>query len=143
MKLSWLWRHDAQRAKDGIVGQVQKIFHAIDVGDGSDGRWAAHLRTLFPQAEGWLIDEGLTEEGALRARKLFEEHMPELVPLAGPGFAVNIVLRYLLETCQTRRTADYQPKQRRVTYHWPGETWEESFDCYTTGSRIITLVDHR
>jgi hypothetical protein len=51
------------------------------VGDGSDGRWAAHLRTLFPQAEDWLTDDGRTAEGALRARKLFEEHMPELVPL--------------------------------------------------------------
>ena len=313
------------------MGQVRKTFRAIDVGDGSDGRWAAHLRTLFPQAEGWLTDDGRTAEGALRAWKLFEEHLPELVPLldrlaeqvdrpaaetfltmaalrpfssgctqtgsngrllrnydfppdeceativrslflrpvigmqevgwglldgmndaglavsltfggrslAGPGFAVNVVLRYLLETCQTvteaverlrkipimipwnvtlvdadravtvylgpdielteapdacaanhqhlpvpegrahhphpatagcdprlgrgrlsdaapaplrvpvrRRlrtlyTADYQPKQRRVTYHWPGETWEQSFDRYTAGSRSITLVDHR
>ena len=43
----------------------------------------------------------------------------------------------------TLYTADYQPKQRRVTYHWPGQTWEQSFDRYTTGSRSITLVDHR
>jgi hypothetical protein len=63
------------------VGQAQKTFRAIDVGDGSDGRWAAHLRTLFPQAEGWLTDDGRTAEGALRARRLFEEYMPELVPL--------------------------------------------------------------
>lgn len=63
------------------MGQVQKTFHAIDVDDGSDGRWAAHLRTLFPQAAGWLTDDGRTTEGARRARKLFEEHMPELVPL--------------------------------------------------------------
>jgi predicted choloylglycine hydrolase len=316
----------------GVVSYAQKTFRAIDVGDGCDGRWAAHLRTLFPQAEGWLTDDGRTAEGSLRARKLFEEHLPELVPLldrlaeqvdrpaaetfltmaalkpffsgctqtgsngrllrnydfapdkceativhslflrpiigmqevgwglldgmndaglavsltfggrslAAPGFAVNVVLRYLLETCQTvteaverlRKipimipwnvtlidadravtvylgpdielteapdacaanhqhlpvseederttrtqqrlaairasggdvsamlrpplyesrfgdgygtlyTADYQPAQRRVTYYWPGETWEQSFDHYTVGSRSITFVDHR
>ena len=60
------------------MSQVRKTFRAIDVGDGSDGRWAAHLRTLSPQAEGWLTDDGRTAEGALRARELFEEHMPEL-----------------------------------------------------------------
>lgn len=43
----------------------------------------------------------------------------------------------------TLYTADHQPKQRRVTYHWPGETWEQSFDRYTAGSRSITLVDDR
>ncbi|MBO0804427.1 MAG: hypothetical protein J2P25_15295 [Nocardiopsaceae bacterium] len=320
------------RSEGGVVGQVQKIFQAIDVGDGSDGRWGAHLRTLFPQAESWLTDDGRTAEGARRARNLFAEHMPELVPLldrlaeqvdhpaagafltmaalkpffsactqiggngrllrnndfppgeceativrscflrpvigmqeagwglldgmndaglavsltfggrklAGPGFAVNIALRYLLETCQTVTeaverlrtipvmvpwnvtlvdadqavtvylgpdieltvapdacaanhqhlpvpdederatrtlqrlaairasgadvsamlrpplyearfsdgygtlyTADYQPGKGRVTYHWPGESWEQSFDRYTPGSRTITLVDHR
>ena len=67
--------------EDGVAGQVQKTFRAIDVGDGSDGRRAAHFCTLFPQAEGWLTDDGRTPEGALRARTLFEEHMPELVPL--------------------------------------------------------------
>jgi predicted choloylglycine hydrolase len=312
------------------MGQTQKSFRAIDVGDGSDGRWAAHLRTLFPQAETWLTDEGRTAAGAQRARKLFAEHLPELEPLldrlaqqtdrpgaetfltmaalkpffsgctqaggsgrlvrnydfapdeceativrsrflrpvigmqeagwglldgmndaglavsltfggralTGPGFAVNIVLRYLLETCQTVTeavqllrtipimiawnvtlvdadravtvylgpdielteapdgcaanhqhlpvsaederatrtqlrlaairasggdvaamlrpplyesgfddrygtlyTADYQPQQHRVVFHWPGESWEQSFDRYTTGSRTITLVD--
>jgi hypothetical protein len=81
MKLARLWRHDASKPEDGVVSQVRKTFQAIDVGDGSDGRWAAHLRTLFPQAEGWLTDDGRTAEGALRARKLFEEHMPELVSL--------------------------------------------------------------
>ena len=63
------------------MSEIQKTFRALDMGDGSDGRWAAHLRTLFPRAEGWLTDDGRTADGALRARKLFEEHMPELVPL--------------------------------------------------------------
>lgn len=43
----------------------------------------------------------------------------------------------------TLYTAYYQLKQRRVTYHWPGESWEQSFDRYTTRSRSITLVDRR
>jgi predicted choloylglycine hydrolase len=63
------------------VGDVQKVFRAIDVGDGSDGRWGAHLRTLFPEAEERLSDAGRTADGARRARTLFEEHLPELVPL--------------------------------------------------------------
>jgi predicted choloylglycine hydrolase len=314
------------------VGQVAKTFRAIDVGDGSDGRWAAHLRTLFPEIAGWLTDDGRTADGGRRARKLFEEHLPELVPLldrlaeqvdhpaaetlltmaalkpffsgctqtgsagrllrnydfppdqceativgsdflrpiigmqeggwglldgmndaglavsltfggrlvSGPGFAVNIVLRYLLETCTTVTeaverlrtipimvawnvtlvdpdravtvylgpdielteapdacaanhqhlpvsddqerasrtkqrlaairasgpdvaamlrpplyestfddgygtlyTADYHPNERRVSYLWPDQTWEQAFDRFTTGSRSITLTDPR
>jgi predicted choloylglycine hydrolase len=53
----------------------------MDGGDGSDGRWAGHLETLWPAADNWLTDEGRTPEGAARARKLFDEHMPELAPL--------------------------------------------------------------
>ncbi|MEU0298339.1 C45 family peptidase [Streptomyces sp. NPDC006175] len=63
------------------MSQQQKIFRAIEVGDGSDGRWAAHTRALWPLAEGWMTEESRTPEGADRARKLFEAHMPELVPL--------------------------------------------------------------
>jgi predicted choloylglycine hydrolase len=163
------------KPEDGVVGQVRKTFRAIDVGDASDGRWAAHLRTLFPQAEGWLTDDGRTAEGALRARKLFEEHMPELVPLldrlaeqvdrpaagtfltmaalrpffcgctqtggndrllrnydfppdqceapivlslAGPGFAVNVVLRYLLETSQTVTEAVERLRKIPIMIPW-------------------------
>ncbi|MBO1335071.1 acyl-coenzyme A--6-aminopenicillanic acid acyl-transferase [Streptomyces sp. VRA16 Mangrove soil] len=50
------------------------------MGDGSDGVWAAHVRPMWPLAESWLTAEGRTPQGAERARKLFEEHMPELVP---------------------------------------------------------------
>ena len=314
------------------MGEVRKTFRAIDVGDGGDGRWAAHLRTLFPEVAGWLTDDGRTADSRRRARTLFAEHLPELVPLldrlteqvdhpdagtlltmaalkpffsgctqtgrpggllrnydfrpdecegtivrscflrpvigmqeggwglldgmndaglavsltfggrlvAGPGFAVNIVLRYLLETCATVSeaverlrsipimaawnvtladadravtvylgpdielteapdacaanhqhqpvseaderatrtqqrlaairasgqdvaamlrpplyestfddgygtlyTADYRPDQRQVSYVWPTQTWEQSFDRYSTGTRTITLVDPR
>ncbi|MFE5210846.1 C45 family autoproteolytic acyltransferase/hydolase [Streptomyces sp. NPDC056600] len=60
-----------------------KTFHALEIGDGGDGRWAAHLRTmdLESRAENWLTEEGRTPEGAARARGLFEVHMPELVPV--------------------------------------------------------------
>ncbi|MFC1403857.1 MULTISPECIES: C45 family autoproteolytic acyltransferase/hydolase [Streptacidiphilus] len=63
-----------------VVGQ-QKTFRAIEVGDGGDGRWAAHVQPQWPLAEGWLTDEGRTAEGAVRARAMFETHMPELVPV--------------------------------------------------------------
>ncbi|MER5220460.1 C45 family peptidase [Streptomyces flaveus] len=61
--------------------QQQKTFRAIDVGDGTDGVWAAHTQALWPAADGWLTEESRTPEGAARARELFEVHMPELVPV--------------------------------------------------------------
>ncbi|MEY9835198.1 C45 family autoproteolytic acyltransferase/hydolase [Streptacidiphilus sp. EB103A] len=310
------------------MGQQQMTFRAIEVGDGGDGRWAAHTQPLWPVAETWMTDEGRTPEGAARARALFETHMPELVPaldrltgqldrphaetfltlatvrpffsgctqiggegrllrnydfnpdecegtivsshflrpvigmqeavwglldgmndaglavsltfggrfVQGPGFSILLVLRYLLETCdtvdeavaklatipiclaqnvtlidpeqamtvfvgpdipmtpapdacatnhqhlpvpdqqeqftRTRQrlsavrasgadvaamlkpplyqfayheglgtvyTADYRPSEGRVTYHWPEESWEQSFDAFTPGSRTVTL----
>src|ERR1700759_662774 len=69
------------KPEDGAVSQVLKTFRAIDVGDGSDGRWAAHLRTLFPQAEGWLTAAGRTGEGPRRARRLSVDPLPGLAPL--------------------------------------------------------------
>ncbi|WP_169739856.1 C45 family autoproteolytic acyltransferase/hydolase [Actinospica robiniae] len=56
-------------------------FHALDVGSGDDGRWAAHAQALWPIAEGWMSEESRTADGEIRARRLFEEHMPELVPV--------------------------------------------------------------
>ncbi|KOU09058.1 acyl-coenzyme A:6-aminopenicillanic acid acyl-transferase [Streptomyces sp. NRRL F-5755] len=58
-----------------------KTFRAIEVGDGSDGRWAAHARALWQDMEGLLTEEGRTPEGADRVRALFRAHMPELVPV--------------------------------------------------------------
>ncbi|MFH8597424.1 C45 family autoproteolytic acyltransferase/hydolase [Streptomyces rimosus] len=58
-----------------------KTFQAIEVGDGGDGRWAAHARTLWQDMEGLLTEEGRTPEGADRVRALFRTHMPELVPV--------------------------------------------------------------
>ncbi|WP_234425478.1 hypothetical protein [Streptomyces kebangsaanensis] len=63
------------------MSQQQKTFRAIEVGDGSDGRWAAHAQPLWPLAEEWMTEESRTPEGADLARKLFEAHMPELVPV--------------------------------------------------------------
>ncbi|WP_338703634.1 C45 family peptidase [Streptomyces sp. Q6] len=51
------------------------------MGDGGDGRWAAHVRPMWPRAETWLTEEGRTPKGAARARTLFETHLPELVPV--------------------------------------------------------------
>ncbi|MFF6783356.1 C45 family autoproteolytic acyltransferase/hydolase [Streptomyces sp. NPDC012510] len=310
------------------MSQQRMTFRAIDVGDGGDGQWAAHTQALWPVTEGWMSEEGRTPEGAARARKLFETHMPELVPVLdrlarqldrpggetfltlatlrpffagctqigsdgtllrnydfspdecegtivsshflrpvigtqdagwglldgmndaglavsltfggrfvhGPGFAILIVLRYLLETCDrvdeavdrlrslpigipqnvtlvdpdravtvfvgpdiplteapeacatnhqhlpvpdeqerfsrtqerlrtirgagadvaamlkpplylsaydqglgTVYTAHYRPTEGRVTYHWPGESWEQSFADFAPGSRTVTL----
>ncbi|MEV0276463.1 C45 family peptidase [Streptomyces sp. NPDC050610] len=61
--------------------QQHKTFRAIEVGDGGDGRWAAHAQELWPVAEGWLSEEGRTAAGAARARRLFETHLPELAPV--------------------------------------------------------------
>ncbi|GAA2251986.1 C45 family autoproteolytic acyltransferase/hydolase [Streptomyces atrovirens] len=36
-------------------------------------------------------------------------------------------------------TAHYRPAEGRVTYHWPGETWEQSFTGFAPGSRVIAL----
>ena len=58
----------------------QKTFRAIDIGDGGDGCCAAQIQAIWPRAERFLTDEGTTADGAARARALFEEHMPELVP---------------------------------------------------------------
>ncbi|KOV60506.1 C45 family autoproteolytic acyltransferase/hydolase [Streptomyces sp. MMG1121] len=310
------------------MSQQQKTFRAIEVGDGSDGQWAAHAQALWPLGEGWMTEERRTPEGAVRARRLFEAHMPELVPVLdrlagqldrpdgetfltlanlrpffsnctqigdngtllrnydfspdecegtivsshflrpvigmqdaawglldgmndaglavsltfggrfihGPGFAILIVLRYLLETCdtvdeavgklrslpislpqnvtlvdpveavtvfvgpdmplteapdacaanhqhlpvpdeqerssQTQErleavraagtdvaamlkaplyrsgddegsgtvyTAHYKPSEGQVTYYWPGESWAQSFDGFTPGSRTVTI----
>ncbi|MCX5264868.1 C45 family autoproteolytic acyltransferase/hydolase [Streptomyces sp. NBC_00199] len=310
------------------MSQQQKTFRAIEIGDGSDGRWATHTQVLWPLAEGWMTEESRTVEGADRARRLFEAHMPELVPVLdrlagqldrpegdtfltlaalrpffsgctqiggggtllrnydfspdecegtivsshflrpvigmqdaawglldgmndaglavsltfggrfvhGPGFAILIVLRYLLETCNTVDeavgklrsipisipqnvtlvdpeqartvfvgpdiplteapdacaanhqhmpvpdeqeqssrtqerlnavrtagtdvaamlkpplyqsayeerlgtvyTARYRPSEGRVTYHWPDESWEQSFGDFTPGSRTVTI----
>ncbi|MEU8510784.1 C45 family peptidase [Kitasatospora sp. NPDC048722] len=63
------------------MSQHEMTFRAIDVGDGGDGRWAAHAQALWPLAEEWMSEEGRSPEGADRARKLFEAHMPELVPV--------------------------------------------------------------
>ncbi|MEU7260564.1 acyl-CoA--6-aminopenicillanic acid acyltransferase [Streptomyces rimosus] len=58
-----------------------KTFQAIEVGDGGDGRWAAHARALWQNMEGLLTEEGRTPEGADRVRALFRTHMPELMPV--------------------------------------------------------------
>lgn len=307
-------------------------FRAMDVGDGGDGRWAAHARARWPAAEGWISAQSRTPQGAIRARQLFEAHMPQLVPVLdrlagqldkpggdtfltlanlrpffsgctqigadgtllrnydfsphecegaivlsdflrpvmgmqealwglldgmndaglalsltfggrfvqGPGFAMSIVLRYLLETCDTVEqaicrlqsipvaipqnvtlvdpdravtvftgpdipmteapdpcaanhqhlpvpheqerfsrtherlrairsagahvaamlkpplyqskydeglgtiyTAHYRPAEGRVTYHWPGERWEQSFDDFTQDTRTVTIGQTR
>ncbi|MFJ4838163.1 C45 family autoproteolytic acyltransferase/hydolase [Streptomyces sp. NPDC088746] len=64
------------------MAQRRMTFHALEVGDGSDGRWAAHARAVWaPAAENWLSAESLTPEGVARARELFESHLPKLVPV--------------------------------------------------------------
>ncbi|CAL9471035.1 C45 family autoproteolytic acyltransferase/hydolase [Streptomyces sp. enrichment culture] len=40
---------------------------------------------------------------------------------------------------RTLYTAHYRPTEGRVTYHWPGESWQQSFGDFTVGSRTVTL----
>ncbi|MDG4859913.1 C45 family autoproteolytic acyltransferase/hydrolase [Streptomyces sp. T-3] len=63
------------------MAQLQQTFRAIEVGDGGDGRWAAHAQALWPRTEAWLSEEGRTPEGRIAARALFEAHLPELTPV--------------------------------------------------------------
>jgi predicted choloylglycine hydrolase len=62
------------------MGVLGKTFEAVDVGDGGDGRWAERIRGLWPRAERALAPEAFTPDGAATARRMFEQHMPELVP---------------------------------------------------------------
>ncbi|MGW2373380.1 hypothetical protein [Kitasatospora sp. NPDC001683] len=39
----------------------------------------------------------------------------------------------------TLYTARYQPVEGRVTYYWPGESWQQSFDDFAPGSRTVAL----
>ncbi|MFD5874845.1 C45 family autoproteolytic acyltransferase/hydolase [Streptomyces sp. NPDC060322] len=59
----------------------QKAFRALDIRDGTDGRWASHTQALWPHAGDWFSEEARTPEAAKKARALFETHMPELVPV--------------------------------------------------------------
>ncbi|WP_327342010.1 carcinine hydrolase/isopenicillin-N N-acyltransferase family protein [Streptomyces europaeiscabiei] len=36
-------------------------------------------------------------------------------------------------------TAHYRPSEGRVTYHWPGASWEQSFAGFAAGSRTVLL----
>jgi predicted choloylglycine hydrolase len=40
---------------------------------------------------------------------------------------------------RTLYTAHYHPAEGSVTYHWPGESWQQSFAAFTPGSRTVTL----
>jgi predicted choloylglycine hydrolase len=40
---------------------------------------------------------------------------------------------------RTLYTAHYRPVEGRVTYYWPGESWQQSFGDFTPGSRTVTL----
>ncbi|MGP3969542.1 C45 family autoproteolytic acyltransferase/hydolase [Streptomyces sp. 6N223] len=56
-------------------------FRAFEVGDGTDGRWAAEYQPQWAEGQKWATDELRTPDGAARARRTFETHMPELVPV--------------------------------------------------------------
>ncbi|MET2717000.1 C45 family peptidase [Streptomyces harbinensis] len=65
-----------------MANTLHKTFRTVDVGSGDDGRWARLIRETYPPEAlaGWLTEEGRTEDGARAARRLFETHLPELVP---------------------------------------------------------------
>lgn len=109
--------------------QEHKTFRAIEVGDGGDGRWAAHARTRWQEMAGLLTEEGRTPQGTGRVRALFGTHMPELVPvldrLAGQldrpeaeAFLTHAALRPFTQSCTQigrngtlLRNYDLQPDQ--------------------------------
>jgi hypothetical protein len=45
----------------------------------------------------------------------------------------------MLEGLGTVYTARYRPGNGRVTYYWPDESWEQSFDQFAPGTRTVTL----
>lgn len=107
---------------------LRKTFRAVRLGDGRDGRWAAELRRLWPVARQWLTEEGRTPAGVERARRLFDAHMPELLPLFerlregldqpdGGTFLTHAALRPFFAACsQTGRPGllvrnyDFEPE---------------------------------
>lgn len=185
------------------MSRLRKTFRSIEIGDGGDGRWATHVRPMWPRAKEWMTDESRTAEGTDRARALFETHMPELVPVlerlarqldrpGGETFLTLATLRPFTEApdaCAANHqhlpvpddqerfsrtqerlstvraagedvaamlkpplyqyaydeglgtvyTAHYRPTEGRVTYHWPDESWEQSFTDFTPASRGIAL----
>ncbi|RKN35176.1 acyl-coenzyme A--6-aminopenicillanic acid acyl-transferase [Streptomyces hoynatensis] len=40
----------------------------------------------------------------------------------------------------TLYTAAYRPAEGRVTYHWPGTTWPQSFAAFTPGTHTLTYA---
>ncbi|MFC4465993.1 hypothetical protein ACFPH6_15910 [Streptomyces xiangluensis] len=40
-------------------------------------------------------------------------------------------------------TAHYRPTEGQVTYHWPAETWDQSFAEFTPGTRTVTMGSDR
>ncbi|AUG80787.1 hypothetical protein CFP65_6119 [Kitasatospora sp. MMS16-BH015] len=103
-------------------------FHAVEAGDGTDGRWAATAQARWPEAERWLAAESRTPAGAAAGRALFARHMPELLPqldrlaeqLDRPGGAELLThtgLRPFFANCsqtavagQLLRTYDFDPR---------------------------------
>ncbi|ARQ70301.1 C45 family peptidase [Streptomyces marincola] len=58
------------------------VFHALDGGDGTDGRWAGPVLASLPaQVERWLPEAGRTPEAERAAHARFAAHMPELLPV--------------------------------------------------------------
>jgi predicted choloylglycine hydrolase len=39
----------------------------------------------------------------------------------------------------TLYTAAYRPAEGRVTYIWPDERWEQSFDAFAPGTRTVAV----
>lgn len=54
--------------------------------------------------------------------------------LKPPIYQVNYA-----EGLGTVYTARYRPGDGRVTYYWPDQSWEQSFDEFAPGTRTVTL----
>ncbi|MFJ9448552.1 C45 family autoproteolytic acyltransferase/hydrolase [Kitasatospora sp. NPDC101235] len=56
-------------------------FTAVDVGAGTDDRWAGLVQDGQPRAATWITPQMRTSDGERAAKNVFAAHMPELVPV--------------------------------------------------------------
>lgn len=122
--------------------------------EGRTARGADRVLTLFPSSAGGPSIAPMAAPDACAAN---HQHLPVtdeqeralrtqegLRAIRAAGTDVAAMLKPPLyrsfdeEGVRTLCTAHYRPAEGRVTYYWPGESWEQSFGGFTPGSRTVT-----